>query len=372
MSVYSVKKKGWRYDFVLKGIRYSDQWYKTKRAAQKAEAEKREEVLNPPQQIEIPTDMGFLELVNRRLDYIQAYNSKKYYEDHIYLAKRWVNQWGKLHCSQINLEMVERYLLKQKRSISAITANKELRNLRALFNFGLHPKRRWVQDNPTAGIEFFPVEKRVRYVPPKEDVFKVIMAADKDTQDYLWTILHTMGRMGEINRLTWQDVNFEDQSVILYTRKKKGGHLTPRKVPMTEKLFNVLSRRFQQRHKSKPWIFWHRYWSRKAGKWVEGPYIDRKRIMTGLCKKAGVKYFRYHALRHCGASLLDNANVPIGSIQRFLGHQKRETTEIYLHAIGNSEKELIGVLDAEFEKVPHRFPHGQKKASELKAGNPCH
>jgi hypothetical protein len=41
----------------------------------------------------------------------------------------------------------------------------------------------------------------------------------------------------------------------------------------------------------------------------------------------------------------------------FLDHQRRETTEIYLHVIGNSEKDQIGVLDVDFEKVPHRFPH---------------
>jgi tryptophanyl-tRNA synthetase len=56
--------------------------------------------------------------------------------------------------------------------------------------------------------------------------------------------------------------------------------------------------------------------------------------MITLCKKAGVKYFRYHAFRHFGASTLDNANVNIGEIQRILGHENRSTTEIYLHSIG--------------------------------------
>lgn len=364
MSVYSVKKKGWRYDFVLNGKRYSDQWFKTKKEGQKAEAKRREEVLDPPAQtITDPTqtDMEFLELVNRRLDYMQAYNSKRHYQDSIYLAKGWIKQWGKLNCSKVNSEMVEAYLLNRKRATSGITANKDLRNLRAFFNFGLHPKRKWIRNNPTEGIEFFPVEKRIKYVPPKEDVFKVILAADPDTQDYLWTIFHTMGRMSEINRLTWQDISFDERSLVLYTRKKKGGHLTPRKVPMTDRLFDVLFHRFKHRDTSKPWVFWHRYWSRKAQQWIEGPYIDRKKIMVTLCKKAEVKYFRYHALRHCGASLLDSANVPIGSIQRFLGHQKRETTEIYLHSVGNLEREQISLLDVESQKVPHGVPHKTKK-----------
>jgi len=185
----------------------------------------------------------------------------------------------------------------------------------------------------------------VKYVPSKEDVLKVIMAADPEAQNYLWTILETMGRMGEINRLTWQDVNFDKRYVVLYTRKKRGGHLTPRKVPMTEKLFDVLSYIYQQRDKSKPWVFWHRYWDQKAKTWAEEPYKDRSVIMTTLCKKAGVKYFRYHALRHFGASVLDNANVNLGSIQRILGHENRTTTEIYLHSIGNAERDAMTAFE---------------------------
>jgi integrase len=67
--------------------------------------------------------------------------------------------------------------------------------------------------------------------------------------------------------------------------------------------------------------------------------------MKTLCKKAGVKYFRFHALRHFGASVMDHANVPKGSIQRILGHERRETTEIYLHSIGESEREAIRIME---------------------------
>ena len=177
----------------------------------------------------------------------------------------------------------------------------------------------------------------MKYVPSKQDVLKVILAADPEVQDYLWAIKETMGRMSEINRLTWANVNFEERSVILYTRKKRGGHLTPRKVPMTNRLFQLLSHRYEHRAKKHTWVFWHRYWDRRNKDWAEGPYKDRKKIMRSLCKKTGVRYFRYHALRHFGASVLDSANVNIGSIQRILGHENRTTTEIYLHSIGESD-----------------------------------
>jgi integrase len=72
--------------------------------------------------------------------------------------------------------------------------------------------------------------------------------------------------------------------------------------------------------------------------------------MKTLCKKAGVRYFRYHALRHFGASVLDSANINIGSIQRILGHENRTTTEIYLHSIGESEREAMKVYEELTEK----------------------
>jgi integrase len=72
--------------------------------------------------------------------------------------------------------------------------------------------------------------------------------------------------------------------------------------------------------------------------------------MKTLCKKAGVRYFRFHALHHCGASVLDSANVNIGSIQRILGHENRTTTEIYLHPIGDSERKAMAIYEQFTEK----------------------
>ena len=342
MSLYLVKGKGWRYDFTLKGIRHTGSWFKKKTEARRAEAKRKEEILSPKPIEEIRTDMGFLELVNKRLDYVKAYNSESHYQTYICLARKWVRKWGKLRCGQITREMIEEYML-NRRNISAYTANKDLRYMRASFNYGL--KKNLIGSNPTEGIEFFPVEKKVKHVPSQEDIERIISVADPDDKDYLWAIRETMARINEINNLVWDDVNLKERYVILYTRKKRGGHLTPRKIFMTEKLFEILSRRNSERDKENPWVFWHSYWSRGAGKWTSGPYQDRKKIMKILCKRAGVKYFRFHAIRHAGASVMDACNVPIGSIQRILGHENRKTTEIYLHSIGDSERLAMNIYE---------------------------
>ena len=356
MSVYSVKGKGWRFDFTQKGTRHTEAWFKTKKDAKEAEARKREELKNPKAMEAkavsetTPTDMVFLDLVNNRLDYVKAYHSERHFQDYLYYARRWVRKWGKLSPNDLTTELVERYIL-ERRKISAKAANREIRYLRATFNF--LKRKKFINANPAEGIDFFPEEKSIKYVPLPADIDKVIAIADQETRDYLVTIRDTMARMGEVNRLTWKDVNLEQRFVVLYTRKKKGGHLTPRKVPMTQRLFEILSRRFRERDESKAWVFWHTYTQRATGRKISGPYKERNKIMKTLCQAAGVKYFRFHALRHASASFLDQRGARIGDIQRILGHENRKTTEIYLHSIGDDQREAIAILEQPARENSH-------------------
>ncbi|HQL90821.1 MAG TPA: site-specific integrase [Syntrophales bacterium] len=343
MSVYySRKRKKWRYQFFVDKNRYTGTWCRTKTEAREAEAKRKEEIKYPKA---IPIDMDFLDLVNRKLDNIRSYSihySKTHYTDYLGMAKRWIVNWKGLTCSQITTDMIEQHVISRS-GVSFNAANKDLIYLRAVFNFGM--KRRWITINPTYGIEFFPVEKRIKYVPPIEDVLKVISAADPDTQDYLWTMILTMGRMSEINNLIWEDIDFDACGVTLYTRKKRRGNRIPRVVFMTKRLFDILSRRHEMRDEQMPWVFWHRYKTTKTGDWQAGPFKNRTRIMNTLCRKVGVKYFRFHALRHCGATLLHHLGVPFADIQAILGHAHRSTTEIYVHPTQKATWEAMKTYD---------------------------
>ncbi len=350
MSVYFVKMKGWRYDFTLKGERLTASWFKTKREAMNAEAKRKEAVNNPQIEAETRpdqtgTDITFLELVNLRLDHSEAYHSKKYYIDFVCYAKGWVKQWGDRSCRGINNNEIYSFILKRSK-VSNCTANKEIRLLKALFNFGI--KKKLLDSNPVDEIDFLPVEKKIKYIPSGDNVLQMIHGANPDQQDYLWTIALTLGRVNEINALCWNDVDFEKKSITLYTRKKKGGSKTPRVIPMPDRLLEIMKKRFAQRDSTKPWVFWHRNWDRKKKAWIDKPYTERSQLMKILCKRAGVRYFRFHALRHYGASQLDHRGVPLGSIQKILGHENRATTEIYLHSVGQAERTAMDVLNESF------------------------
>ena len=105
MSSYFIKGKGWRYHFILNGTRHTQAWFKTKREAKEAEMQRREEINNPKPEEEVPIDMAFLNLVIRRLDYVEAYNSATHYRDYRCMAKKWVKKWRDLSCSQVSQEI---------------------------------------------------------------------------------------------------------------------------------------------------------------------------------------------------------------------------------------------------------------------------
>ena len=100
-----------------------------------------------------------------------------------------------------------------------------------------------------------------------------------------------------------------------------------------------------------PWVYWNTWHDNKTGEKKTGPYRYRKRILATLCKRVGVKDFRFHNLRHFGASTLLDLGFSKADIQLILGHEKGTTTDIYLQSLDPSTRNAIEGYEKElFEK----------------------
>ncbi|BHH81970.1 hypothetical protein [Desulforhopalus sp. 52FAK] len=95
------------------------------------------------------------------------------------MARRWARICGKLVCSEITTLDIEKLII-ERSEVSNYVANKELRYLRATFNFGFN--KGIIPNDPTKGIPFLPVDKTIKYVPPMKQIDKVIGLATKDNQ----------------------------------------------------------------------------------------------------------------------------------------------------------------------------------------------
>jgi len=157
--------------------------------------------------------------------------------------------------------------------------------------------------------------------------------------------LVTGARKSEPLKWEWTDIDFKNRTYALHTRKSGTGEVKTTYHDMPDILFEVLQRRFVQRHPNLPYVFWHRFWDRKQKTWREDRYQSLNKFTHRLCKKAGVPPFQLHQLRHLATRILKElAGMNIAQLQRFLRHDKQKTTEIYAGHLETSTKEQTDFL----------------------------
>ncbi|WP_457570718.1 tyrosine-type recombinase/integrase [Desulfovulcanus sp.] len=224
----------------------------------------------------------------------------------------------------ITPELALNKLRKRAEKNTGYAANKDRKNLIAAWNWGQKFLSGWPQvSNPFALVPKFPYSKKARYVPPMEDVEKVMEVMNEDDRTMLLCFLHTGARRNEVFKLKWSDVDFANNEIWLTTRKRKDGMEERDSVPMTQDLREALLR-----HRGK--------YGQYEYVFVNGegkPHVARHRWLKQACKKAEVKAFSYHSIRHLTASWLDAHNVPLTTIQRILRHKSSHTTARYLHEL---------------------------------------
>ncbi|WP_319470672.1 tyrosine-type recombinase/integrase [uncultured Pseudodesulfovibrio sp.] len=353
MTVYFKAGKGYRFDFMAKGKRHTKAWFKTKRAAKAAEAEKRKEV---KRQLAMAAqgDMDLLDMLNLRLDYLleRAY-SDSHYKKSKYAAQRLLDYLGNVPCSTITRLMADDFLMGRVKANGPVAGNNDLKVIRAAFSWAMKRGQRFIQENPFAGLESFPSDKpkEKKLTPTSAELDRIIEAAKPENRAYLWVLRETLARSIEVHRLKWKRVNFKDRYVELKTYKNKNREPVLRQVPMTDKLYEVLSELYTERDPDKEWVFWTRGYNPKTRKMEEGPYKKgRYKMLKTTCENAKVDYYSFHRFRASGASVMDNNGALLPGIQRVLGHADRRSTEIYLERLRDVERDAMDVYERESRK----------------------
>jgi len=305
MTVYRHQGK-WRFDFMKNGQRYTDSGFETKQEAKNAEVEARKKIGK------INTD--FLKLCEKKLEDIELKRTDGHFKENKAIFKKLIARWGTK--KEITRDDVEQYIneiTKESRS----KANKYLRRIKSLFNFGI--ERDWFSINPALKLKSFPIDKKKKYIPPIEDVIKVLSLAKPLDRIYLLVIIHTLARIREINNLKWEDVH--DEYLTLWTRKSRNSNLVPRDIPLNTVLKEVIN----EIPKKGIHVF--------VNPRTEKKYEYRDKFLGTLCKKAEVVKFCFHNLRHFGASMLSSEGAGTGDIQGILGHSQASTTDGYIQSL---------------------------------------
>jgi integrase len=369
MSVYLIKGKGWRFDFTLRGKRFTSNWFRSKAEANMAEARKREEVMQPdadlpprepepqlppephmPPELNMPgelnlapqpppampptptpTGMVFSDLANNYLDHAQRKFTTSTYKFKANVYREFLALAGDLQVEHITIQIIEAYL---KTRPTNINYNRHRKELCALFTWAR--RRRYLAENPLTYVDKMPEPKFQRRIPTPEEMSRILLAAGPE-RPFLLVMYHTLARVDEILRLKWEDVNFRERTVRLWTRKRRDGSWAWDVLPMNQVLYDTLGELWQHRLQDK-WVFFNTNTGTR--------FMNRPKIMQTICKRAGVRHFGFHAIRHYVASLLaDQKKFSITQISRLLRHQSKATTERYLQAVDSQLREVLASLE---------------------------
>jgi integrase len=324
-------KKGWRYQFTVAGRAYSKAWFSTKGEAIAAREDHRKAV-----KAELKTGAGltFKDLANEYLDHSQRRHAKKTYEYKVIVFKRFQEWAGDLPVERITVQLLESFLRTRPGNVSY---NRHRKDLAALFTWAW--KRRLISENPCHFLEKMPEERYVRVIPTPEEMARVMVAAGEG-RPFLLVMFHNLGRLDEVLRLRWDDVNFQERIVKLWTRKRRGGGWEFDLFPMNQTLYDTLWGLWQFR-KQEEWDFYNE----KTG----SRYNRRPKLMRSVCARAGVPHYGFHAIRHYAASRLhDTHKWSMAKVSRLLRHTSKQTTERYLQTIDPDLRMVMESLGSEF------------------------
>ncbi len=123
---------------------------------------------------------------------------------------------------------------------------------------------------------------------------------------------------------------------------------------MSEELKEVLQGLWGKR-KQEEWVFYN--------KETKNRYNRRPKLMTRICKQAGVKPFGFHSIRHFAASFIaDQDKVSMKAISGLLRHENLATTERYIHHVSESQRTAVETLSG-LKVLPKGVPNKKQGAS---------
>jgi integrase len=220
------------------------------------------------------------------------------------------------------------HFARQALARSGNAANKDRKNLVAAWNWAAQHLQGVPARNPFL-TERFPEDRSPRRVPTEKEFWAVHRIAESD-QDRLMLLcfLHLAARRNEIFRLRREDVDLDRKQVMLRTRKRRGGSMSCDWLPMSTRLHRAMTEHLSRT--SGPWVF--------PDPQTGEPYIARQHWLSRLCRKAKVREFGLHGIRHLSASILISARVSLLDVQTILRHTNLTTTQRYVHRLESVRK----------------------------------
>lgn len=206
--------------------------------------------------------------------------------------------------------------------------------------------------NPCLRIKRFKESKRERFLST-EELGRLADALDTEANTTPITaaafrlLILTGCRLGEIQKLEWDDVDYDRSEIRIPDAKSKTGART---VYLSEQGQNILAS--IPRLPDNPYVI--------SGR-VAGAYLtDFQKPWRRIRKAAGLEDVRIHDLRHTFAANAAAEGLSLPMIGKLLGHTQAQTTQRYAHLAADPVRQAnADVARAISNSMANRPPHLQ-------------
>lgn len=227
-----------------------------------------------------------------------------------------------------------------------VTANRILQGLRACYGWALKQDSDTLPANfanPVVGVEFNRERSRSEFIQPAElpALTREIQAeADPWARVYLWLLLLTGARGGELLTLRWEDVALDAGEIVLRATKNHTDFALKLSGAAIDVLRNIP-------RTGSDFVFPPR---RSDG----GPSMVRPRkAWENVLKRAGItRNVTLHDLRRSAGVLLSSRGFTAEQIARQLNHKSNVTAKIYVKISDDLQQRMADTLGSAATGIP--------------------
>ncbi|MBD3285296.1 tyrosine-type recombinase/integrase [candidate division WOR-3 bacterium] len=349
MRVYQ-RGKRWGIDFSYNGKRVRRLVADTKREAllklgMIVERIKAEETNGIP----ASAPRSFDEFAKEYLDFLKAEMTPENYQRESYKVNTLVKSFRDSTLDGITTIQIEQFKLSRRKKVKPASVNREIALLKRMFSRA----KDWgyTDKNPASKVKLFKEPPgRIRYLTIEERRL-LLEECEGMLFAIVLTALETGMRKGELQRLTWDVVDFDRRNIKVLMSKNNESRI----LPISDLLVPVLQKLYIARRGA--YVF-----SKPDG----SPYGNWRKAFETAKQKAGIKDFRFHDLRHTFASYLVMAGVDIRTVQVLMGHKTIRMTMRYSHL---SQAHLLDAVNkvgtnlAQFETTQFDNPLSDVKST---------
>jgi integrase len=292
-----------------------------------------------------------------------APNTYRFYHDKSQTFLGWLGKRADEQIALIDRQDILDFRAAELKRVAPRSVNHSIKFLRMVFKTAKEDGK-YHDENPASGVKVAKIrdgKHRRGFTIP--EIQRVLDVANDEWRSLIFFGLYTGQRLGDLVRLTWQNVDLERDEIRFVSRKTGRTIIIPIALPLRKQIENIPAgddphqplhpRAFASVEKSGGVKTLSRqFYELLADAGLAKPRAHRK--STDGPGRDGVRQLSqisFHSLRHTATSLMKNAGINASVVMDIIGHESEAISAHYTHIDEVTKRNAIALLpDIQLEK----------------------